>query len=91
MKRIFFAILLAGVLSGCTLIDQFVDTSSLAVLDEVRAKGVEVEDRILDSAADAADKYCITPKLVRHWLRGAINSRTETATVIVLCGDEEMS
>ena len=83
------AMLLIAV-SGCELVDAVFDTSSLSVLDEVRVQGKDIEDKVLDSAADAADKYCITPRFVRSWFRDEINTRTETATVVVLCGDETL-
>ncbi len=87
MRKLLYTPLILLALGGCELIDQVIDTSGMAVLNQVRLKGVEVEDRVLDSAADAADKYCVTPAPVRLWLRVAINSRTEVATVIITCGD----
>lgn len=80
MKNLLCAVALF-VLGGCSLIGP----SGFSILDEAREKGVEIEDKVLDAAAMTADKYCITPQVIRFWLRDQINSRTTQAEVIVIC------
>ena len=82
MKNLLYPIIVLFGLGGCSL------ASGFAVLDEVRDKGVEVGDAALDSAADAADKYCVVPDAVRLWLRNQLNARTDTATIMIDCGGE---
>ena len=82
MKILFFPLIIVFGLSGCS---GLLDASGLSVLDDVRAKGVEVSGPVLDASAAAADKYCVVPKSVRLWFRNAINSRTRTATISVTC------
>lgn len=79
------AIAAIGLLSGCTLADQLLDTSGFQMLDDVRTKGAEIEDRALDAAATSVDKYCLVPAILRAWLRTEINSRTEVAEIVVIC------
>ena len=83
MKNLLSPLIIVFGLSGCSgLLDT---TNGMAVLDEVRAKGVEVSGPVLDASAAAVDKYCIVPRAVRVWFRNAINGRTEVATITVIC------
>ncbi len=77
-------------MGGCAeLLIEYDTGAAVELMGEIRTKGKEVSDKVLNSAADAADKYCFTLPIVRDWLRDEINSRTEKATVLVICpGDE---
>lgn len=73
-------------MGGCAeLLIEYDTGAAVELMGEIRTKGKEVSDKILNSAADAADKYCFTLPTVRHWLQEEINSRTEKATVLVVC------
>lgn len=81
------AVMAAAVLvSGCSLLDS---AGGLELLDEVRAKGQEIEDHTFNEAAKAADSYCEeVPEAVRTWTRTNLNVRTKVATVTVDCGTD---
>ncbi len=94
MRKMLTAMLLGVALlftGGCAeLLVEFDTAAAMNLMGEIRTKGEEVSDKVLDSAADAADKYCITPATIRLWLRDEINTRTEVATVSIVCpGDPE--
>lgn len=74
--RVFAAAALVGLalaVSGCA--GAFDQANNF--FDEVREKGTEVSDKVLDEAAFSFDLYCDkTPDAVRGFLRSEMNERT---------------
>lgn len=76
MRSLIPTIPLILALGACSTVTDAFGTAN-TIFDEVREKGTDVSDGVLDKAATSFDAYCANaPDAVRSFLRAEINART---------------